>query len=339
MGSEYHPATLWEANEDGSVTCALCRHGCTLQEGGWGLCGVRQVRDGALWTTVYGQAIAVHVDPIEKKPLFHFYPGTRCFSVATVGCNFCCTFCQNWTISQVRERLRTGDRLAPEALVRQAQDSDSRSVAFTYTEPTVFFEYAFDTATLARERGIDTVFVTNGYFSEQALDRIAPVLGGANVDLKCFREETYRRRMGGRLGPVLDNLRELRRRGVWVEVTTLVVPEMNDSPGELEQIATFISEELGPEVPWHVSRFRPDHEMTDRGATPVATLQRAYRIGNEAGLRHVFVGNLPGDDSESSRCHGCGTTLVRRWGYRILENRVSGGRCPDCATPMAGVGL
>ena len=339
MADSLHPALLYTSLDDGRVRCQLCHHRCTLGDGDWGICGARTVRGGSLCSAVYGKAVAQNADPIEKKPLFHFYPGTRSFSIATFGCNFSCRFCQNWNISQVRRAARSLPTLLPEEVVRRAAAAGCRSVSFTYSEPTIFFEYAYDTAVLARERGIDTVFVTNGFMSPEALAMVAPVLGGANVDLKCFRDETYRRMTGGALAPVLDTLRDMVSRGIWVEVTTLVIPGMNDSPGELADIAGFVAKELGPEVPWHVSRFHPDHELTDRPATPVGTLLRARQIGQEAGLRYVFTGNLPGEEGESTVCHGCGATLIARWGFRILKNRLRDGACPDCGTEIAGVGM
>jgi len=334
---QLHPAMFARPRKGGRVECYLCQQHCSIREGEWGLCGVRLVQNGELQTTVYGKAVAVNVDPIEKKPLFHFYPGTRSLSIATFGCNFRCQFCQNWSISQVRETLSQRASVPPAEVVALAKESGSRTIAFTYTEPTIFFEYAYDTAVLARESGIDTVFVTNGFMTPEALAKVAPVLGAANVDLKAFRAETYRRVMGGRLQPVLDSMRELRRRGIWLEVTTLVVPGLNDSDEELSDIARFIAADLGVDVPWHVSRFHPDHDWTEGGPTPVDTIRRAVRIGREAGLRHVFAGNVPGEESETTVCHGCGERLVVRSGFRILANRVREGACPDCRTPVAGV--
>jgi pyruvate formate lyase activating enzyme len=321
----------------GRVECHLCQQHCSLREGEWGLCGVRLAQGGALHTTVYGKAVAVNVDPIEKKPLFHFHPGSRSLSIATLGCNFRCQFCQNWSISQVRETLPRRPSVPPAEVVAHARESGSRTIAFTYTEPTIFFEYAYDTAVLARREGLDTVFVTNGFLTPDALATVAPVLGAANVDLKAFRAETYRRVMGGRLQPVLDCLRAMRKQGIWLEVTTLVVPGMNDSDEELTDIARFIATDLGPDVPWHVSRFHPDHDWTDGGPTPVETIRRAVRIGREAGLRHVFAGNVPGEESEHTLCHACGHRLVARSGFRILANEVREGACPRCGTPVAGV--
>lgn len=332
-----HPAAFATPRKGGRVDCGLCQHHCSIREGEWGLCGVRLVRDGKLYTTVYGKAVAVNVDPIEKKPLFHFHPGTRSLSIATLGCNFRCAFCQNWSISQVRETLSQRPSIPPGEVVALAREHDCRTIAFTYTEPTIFFEYAYDTAVLAREAGIDTVFVTNGFMTPAALAQVAPVLGAANVDLKAFRSDTYRRVLGGRLQPVLDTLRDMRRRGIWMEVTTLVVPDLNDSPEELSQIARFIAAELGPHVPWHVSRFHPDHEWTRGGPTPIETIRLALQLGREAGLRHVFAGNVPGDESEHTVCHSCGARLVERRGFRIVANRLREGACPSCGTPAAGV--
>jgi pyruvate formate lyase activating enzyme len=309
-------AMLYEKLVDGRVRCNLCAHRCAIADGKRGVCQVRENQDGMLYTLVYGRVIAQHVDPIEKKPLQHFYPGTPAYSIATPGCNFRCQWCQNADISQmVRDRqLILGERASPEEIVAAARRAGCRSIAYTYTEPTIFFEYSYDTARLAHEAGL------------------------ANVDLKAFRDETYRKYVGARLQPVLDGLKKMKELGVWVEVTTLVVPGINDDPAEIEDAARFVAEELGVETPWHISRFFPAYEMTDVPPTPTSTLQRAREIGLEAGLRYVYVGNVPGE--ANTNCHECGRLLIRRSGYWILEHRVQAdGTCPDCGTPVAGVGM
>ncbi len=344
---ERHPAMLYERLDEQAVRCHLCAHECLIREGRKGICLVRENVGGELYSLVYGRPVSTHVDPIEKKPLFHFYPGTGAYSMATVGCNFRCAWCQNWQISQaVREDmiLRSGREMPPEALVREAQRTGCRSIAYTYTEPTIFFEYAHDTARLAHQAGLANVFVTNGYMTRRALETLQPYLDGANVDLKAFRDETYRQFIGARLQPVLDALKTMKELGIWVEVTTLVVTDTNDSPDELRDVANFIVQELGPETPWHVSRYRPTYQH-NTPPTPISTLARAGQIGREAGLRYVFVGNVPGSalpgnmEGESTYCHHCGSLVIERWGFSIRRNRVRDGACPNCGTPVAGVGL
>jgi len=312
-----------------------------------GICLVRENVGGELHTLVYGRVISANVDPVEKKPLFHFHPGTGAFSIATVGCNYHCQWCQNWQISQaVREEhvIYGGQSATPSELITAAQRSGCRSIAYTYTEPTIFFEYAYDTAKLAHDAGIANVFVTNGYMTGEALHAIQPYLDAANVDLKAFRDETYRKLIGARLQPVLDSLVRMKEAGVWVEVTTLLVTDLNDSEGELHSIASFIHDELGPATPWHVSRYHPTYQY-DAPPTPLSRLARAWEIGKQAGLHYVFVGNVPGRllprgvDGESTYCHNCDAVLISRWGYSIQQNRVRAGTCPDCGAPVAGVGL
>ncbi|MFO7742063.1 MAG: AmmeMemoRadiSam system radical SAM enzyme [Anaerolineae bacterium] len=334
---------LYEKLPERRVRCKLCAHRCVIADGKKGICRVRENRDGTLYTLVYGRTIAQHVDPVEKKPLFHFYPGTTAYSIATVGCNFRCRWCQNWDISQmVRERhLIMGEETSPEQIVAAAQQADCRSIAYTYTEPTIFFEYAYDTARLAHVAGLANIYVTNGYMTAgdgEMLETFQPTLDAANVDLKGFRDVTYRKYVGARLQPVLDAMKTMKRLGIWLEVTTLVIPGINDDDEELKDAAHFVANELGLETPWHISRFWPAYQMTDVAPTPVETLNRARDIGLEAGLRYVYVGNVPGETN--TICHACGKTLIRRFGGRILENHVQpGGGCPDCGTPLAGVGM
>ncbi|MFP3896243.1 MAG: AmmeMemoRadiSam system radical SAM enzyme [Anaerolineales bacterium] len=333
-------AMLYERLSEQRVRCNLCAHRCLIAEGKKGICQVRENREGTLYTLVYGRTITQHVDPVEKKPLFHFYPGTTAYSMATVGCNFRCRWCQNWDISQmVRERhLIMGDEASPRQIVATAQRAHCRSIAYTYTEPTIFFEYAYDTARLAHEAGLANLYVTNGYMTKKMLETFQPYLDAANVDLKAFRDETYHKYVGARLQPVLDTMRTMKRLGIWLEVTTLVIPGINDDEEELKDAADFVANELGIETPWHISRFFPAYKMADVPSTPVETLGRAREIGLEAGLRYVYVGNV--SDEASTVCHKCGETLIRRTGYGILENRTQpDGRCPNCGTRVAGVGM
>jgi pyruvate formate lyase activating enzyme len=331
-------AALYEKLEDGRTACLLCAHRCRVRPGETGICRVRENRDGTLVTHAYGEVIAAHVDPIEKKPFHHFLPGTRSFSIAAAGCNFRCAFCQNWEISQLPDGGGSslgGRAFAPAEIVRAARESGCRSVAYTYTEPTIFFEYARDTAVLAKEAGLANVFVTNGFLTSEALEAARPWLDAANVDLKAFREATYKKVCGGRLEPVLETIRRMRGAGIWTEVTTLVVPDLNDGDDELAGIAAFLAG-VDRDIPWHVSRFHPDYEYTDARPTPTATLERATRIGAEAGLRYVYVGNVAGE-GDTTRCPGCGRAMIERQGFALVSNRILDGRCPSCGTPIAGV--
>jgi len=333
-------AMLYEKLSDNKVRCNLCAHHCVITEGKKGICKVRENRDGTLYTLVYGRTISQHVDPVEKKPLLHFYPGSTAYSIATPGCNFRCRWCQNWEISQMaRERhFIMGEEASPEQVVAAVQQASCQSIAYTYTEPTVFFEYAYDTARLAHETGLANIYVTNGYMTKEMLETFQPYLDAANVDLKAFRDETYRKYVGARLQPVLDAIKVMKRLGIWLEVTTLVIPGINDDDGELKDAADFVADELGVETPWHISRFFPAYKMTDVPSTPVETLHRAREIGLEAGLRYVYMGNVPG--AANTVCHECGKMLIQRSGYRILENHIQpDGRCPNCGTPVAGVGM
>ncbi len=328
-------AVLWEELGNGLVHCFLCAQECRIRPGRTGVCGVRENRDGILYTLVYGEVVALNVDPIEKKPLFHFLPGTQAFSIATVGCNLRCRFCQNADISQASKgKTETvhGEPLSPERAVELALDYGCASIAYTYTEPTIFMEYVLDIAPLAVEAGLANVFVTNGFMTPQAREIILPYLHAANVDLKGFTERYYRRLCGARLQPVLDTIRELYRNGVETEVTTLVIPEENDSDEELRDIARFLAS-VSPDLPWHISRFFPTFELTERPPTPIETLRRAVRIGREEGLRYVYMGNVPAEGTEDTLCPQCGTTVIRRSAFQAaVEERAD--RCAACGVPL-----
>ena len=335
-------ALLYEPFKEKNVKCLLCRHGCIIKPGERGICGVRENVNGTLNTLVYGRLIASHIDPIEKKPLFHMMPGSLSFSIATVGCNFKCRFCQNADIAQMPKDNNgriSGGNATPEEVVAAALEGSCASIAYTYTEPTVYFEFAFDTAKIANEKGLKNVFVTNGYMSEKALNMIAPYLDAANVDLKAYNNDFYKSYCGAKLEPVKDTLRLMKKVGVFVEVTTLLIPGLNDNADELKNLATFIRDELGPETPWHISRFHPTYLLTDRGPTPVETILMAREIGLKAGLRYVYVGNVPGEDGENTYCYHCGNLLIQRWGFSIRKNLVENGKCPSCHTTIDGIGM
>lgn len=331
-------AMLYDKTGDGRVRCKLCAHRCLIDEGQRGICGVRENRGGTLYTLVYGRAISRDVDPIEKKPLFHFLPGTRAYSVATVGCNFTCLYCQNHHISQYpreHEGRIIGEKVSPSQIVTEAKKSGCKTIAYTYTEPTIFFEYALDTARLAHEEGLRNVFVSNGYMTPEAVKVISPYLDGINIDLKGISNEFYREVTGGNLRPVLDSIERFFQAGVWVEVTTLLIPGMNDGPEVLHWIAEAIVG-VSPVIPWHISRFYPAYRLLDLPPTPVKTLKDAQLIGRKAGLRYVYLGNVPGE-GEDTRCPACEELLVRRTGFLVKENRLQEGCCPACGAKVDGV--
>jgi pyruvate formate lyase activating enzyme len=332
-------AVLYERVNGGSVVCNLCAHRCLIHPGRIGICGVRENLDGVLYTAVYDRIISASIDPIEKKPLFHFRPGTSSFSIATVGCNFHCRFCQNWEISQLpkgRRRAIAGRKISPGKIVREALTSRSATVAYTYTEPTVFFELAYDTAKLAANKSLKNIFVTNGYMTAEALQMIKPHLHAANIDLKGFDDKRHRKICGAKLQPVLDTIGLMKELGIWLEITTLVIPGHNDSDQELRRIASFVKD-VGEGIPWHLSAFYPAYKMLDVEPTDKTSLERAWRIGKEAGLRYVYCGNLPGNVHESTDCHQCGERVIRRRGFTVQTMTLQDGRCPHCRAPIDGV--
>jgi pyruvate formate lyase activating enzyme len=318
----------------------LCAHRCKIAPGKRGICQVRENREGQLASLVYGKLIAQHVDPIEKKPIFHMLPGSRAYSVATVGCNFRCLFCQNADIAQMptdHQGAIVGQRVTPETVVAEARASDCQSIAYTYTEPTIFFEFALDVARLAHTEGLRNIFVTNGYMTAEALDLLLPVLDAANVDLKSFSDDFYKKTCGARLEPVKETLKRMKEGGVLVEVTTLLIPGANDDPDELKALAQFLVEDLGPDTPWHISRFHPTYRMKDRPITPLETLDRARDIGTAAGLRYVYVGNVPGGGGENTLCPDCGNIVINRFHYRSRTNLIDANHCAYCHQVIDGI--
>ncbi|HUI67613.1 MAG TPA: AmmeMemoRadiSam system radical SAM enzyme [Nitrospirota bacterium] len=331
-------AMFQEAREGNKVQCALCSHRCLISPGKRGICAVRENRDGTLYSLVYDKVIAQNIDPIEKKPLFHFQPGSLSYSIATPGCNFRCRHCQNADISQLpRDHggVVLGEEVAPSAIVANALKTRCTSISYTYTEPTIYFELAYDTARLAVEAGLRNVFVTNGYITPEALDVIRPYLHAANIDLKGFTDDFYKNICGARLQPVLDAIRLYKEFGIWIEITTLVIPGHNDSDEELRGIARFIRS-VGEDIPWHVTRFHPTYKLIDQPRTPLATLKRAQKIGFEAGLRYVYEGNIPGE-GEDTVCWSCKKPLVKRIGFSVEENRIKEGKCSYCSVVIDGV--
>jgi pyruvate formate lyase activating enzyme len=339
-----HLAQLWKPLEDtpgkGSarVQCRLCNHFCRIEEGAAGRCGVRVNKKGALYSLVADKVAAINLDPVEKKPLYHFMPGTSTLSFGTMGCNLGCSFCQNYSLSQPPRQGRPveGRPASPESLVGAAIQAGAPSISYTYSEPTVFFELMLGTAQLAVAKGLKNILVSNGFQSPECLEALGTYIHAANIDLKSFRDEFYRERCEARLQPVLDNLARMKKFGWWLETTTLVIPGLNDSDEELGDIARFLVETLGPDAPWHVSRFHPQYRLQDRPSTPVETLVKAWEIGRAAGLRYVYLGNVPGHEADNTHCPGCGRTLIERRGFALLKAK---GKCPDCGAVLAGVDM
>lgn len=334
-------AMFYVSLPENQIRCNLCNHRCKIKEGKRGICAVRENREGRLYSLVYGKVIAEHIDPIEKKPLFHFWPGSRAFSIGTVGCNFHCKHCQNFDISQYPQKHKgeiIGQDRTPEEIVAAAKAAGCKTIAYTYTEPTIFCEFAYETALLAQKEGIKNVFVSNGYMSSEAARQLAPYLDAINVDLKAYTDKFYKTVCGARLKPVLQTIELMRELHVWIEVTTLIIPGLNDGEQELRDIARFVKG-VGPEIPWHVSQFYPAYKLLDRPPTPVAKLRRAREIGMEEGLRYVYEGNVPGEGGENTYCYACGAALIERYGPAALENRLQQKKCPECGTSIEGVGM
>ncbi len=334
-------ALLYDRLDDQEVQCRLCRHGCTIKEGKKGICGVRANNGGTLYTLVYDKVISANVDPIEKKPVWHVAPGSTSFSIATVGCNFRCSFCQNHSISQMpHDRgVIVGDDIPPAKIAEMAQARGCKSVSYTYTEPTIYYELARDTMVEARKRGLLNVFVTNGYMTRDMLDDSRGLLDVANVDLKAFNDRFYSKYCKAKREGVLDTLVQMKKIGIWVEVTTLLIPGLNDDLSEIRQMARFLKEELGPETPWHVSRFYPQYKCLEIPPTNPKAIEEVWQIGLDAGLYYVYTGNMPWSTGEKTNCPGCSRVLVERMGYSIRENAIKDGKCPDCGYKVDGIDL
>jgi pyruvate formate lyase activating enzyme len=326
-------------NTQQKLTCSICYQACRLSEAETGICGVRRRKGDVIESLVYGRVVAENIDPIEKKPLFHVLPGSLSYSIAAPGCNFKCLHCQNSSISQVsgiESFQHAGTKRTPEDIVNGALSNNCTSISYTYVEPTVFFEFAIDCCNAAQEQGLKNIFVSNGYMSGSSVRTLAPLLSGINIDLKAFQDSFYQKVCGATLQPVLDNIRRYVELGVWVEVTTLVIPGMNDSDKELSDIAAFLCT-VDRNIPWHVSAFYPTYKMTKNKPTPAATLQRARQIGIDHGLSYVYTGNIPGLGGENSFCHACGTEVISRRGFQMSGNRLQGGRCPGCGVTIPGI--
>ncbi|OPZ90708.1 MAG: Benzylsuccinate synthase activating enzyme [candidate division TA06 bacterium ADurb.Bin417] len=330
-------ARHYQARPENQVQCRLCPRECLIPAGGSGYCTVRRNENGRLRSLVYGQACSLNLDPVEKKPLYHFLPGTQTLSMAAIGCNLRCSFCQNYSISMARPGEVESLPLRPERLAALAREKSAPSISYTYSEPTAYYEYLYDSAALARKAGIRNVWVTCGYINPEPLEELCGVLDAANVDLKGFSDGVYRRVAGAKLAPVLATLATLKRKGVWLEVGYLVIPTLNDGPKELADFCAWTVKNLGPETPVHFLRFFPRYQMTNLPATPVATLERACQAARAAGSQFVYIGNVPGHRANHTYCPGCETLLIERKGYFIQQNHLKNGRCPKCGRKIPGV--
>ncbi len=330
-------ASFYKKLDKKAVSCLLCPHRCQIPEGERGFCQVRLNKAGKLFTITYGYPCAVHIDPVEKKPLFHVLPGSAVFSIATAGCNLRCKFCQNWTISQTTPEHTYNYNLPPEEVVAAAKREGCPSIAYTYTEPTSFYEYMVDTAKAARKQGVLNLFHSCGYINPEPLRKLSQYLDAGNVDLKGFSRDFYQKVCSAELQPVLETLKILKEEGVWIEITNLVIPTLNDEPGLIKEMCLWIRDNLGEDVPLHFSRFHPDYKMRNLPPTPLETLERAHQIAKEAGLKYVYIGNVPGHPAENTYCPKCGKILIERRGYTVLQNNIKEGSCKFCREPIAGI--
>ena len=322
-----------ESSSD-KLVCLLCSHYCKLKNGQTGICGVNKNTGEKIENLVYGYPAATNIDPIEKKPLYHFLPESKSFSIGTVGCNFHCSFCQNWGISQ-EKHINKSNYYSPTDLARYGYENRCRSMAYTYNEPTIFYPYAKDIAIEAKKLGLKNIYVTNGFESSEVIDDMKGIIDAANVDLKSFDAKYYKKNLGGNLDKILENLKHFKQNGIWIEVTTLIVPTQNDSDEELEKIATFISGQLGAETPWHISAFHPDYKELKLPRTSIHTLKRAYDIGKKAGLHHIYIGNVGYENQ--TKCSQCGEILIDREYFNVIENNLINGCCPKCEKKLEGI--
>jgi len=330
-------ARYYKKLETGGVECELCPRHCMVTDLERGYCGVRENRGDVYYTLIYGLPCAVNIDPIEKKPLFHFHPGTNAFSLATAGCNCNCKFCQNWDISQLRPEQTDNLDLPPKDIVQLCRARNVPTIAYTYSEPIVFYEYMYDIAEIAHRNSIKSVMITGGYIEKKPLRQLLTQLDAVKVDLKAIRKDYYKNIVDGELRPVLEALIEIKKIGVWLELVYLVVPTLNDSDAEFRELAQWIKTNLGTDTPIHFSRFHPQYLLKNLPITPQSTLERAHRICRDEGLEYVYLGNLPGHPAESTYCPGCGNLLIDRRGYRILSNNIKNGTCPDCGKLIPGI--
>ena len=335
--SHLKEVTFYKKLPDLKIQCEVCPKKCEIADLERGYCGNKENRKGKYYSLVYGESCAAHIDPIEKKPLFHYLPSTNAFSIASVGCNFECKFCQNWRIAQYRPEQVESFYLPPKEVVSLAKQKGCATIAYTYTEPVVFYEYMYDTAKLAKEQGVGSVMISNGYINEEPLRKLCTQLTGVKIDLKAFSEKFYKDYCSGELAPVLTTLKTLRKTGIWYEIVVLIIPTLNDGENEILKMCQWIKSNLGVEVPVHFSRFHPMYKIKNLPSTPVKTLENARKIAKEVGLHYPYLGNVPGNDGENTYCPGCGEVLIKRIGYHILKNNIRGGKCPACRHVIPGV--
>ncbi|MFH1211802.1 MAG: AmmeMemoRadiSam system radical SAM enzyme [Candidatus Woesearchaeota archaeon] len=331
-------ASLYSKHEN-LILCHLCPHSCKIPEGKTGICGVRINKGGKLYSLVYGKPVAVHIDPVEKKPLFHFLPGEKALSIGTLGCNLKCLHCQNWDISQKRDlkEIESIKEVSPKEIVELAVKNKCRIIAYTYNEPTIFFEYMKDIAVLAKNKGIKNIIVSNGFTGKEALQEMVGFIDAANIDLKGFGDDFYKKTCSARLEPVLETLKFLKKNNVWLEITNLIIPTLNDEPKEIKEMCIWIKENLGADVPLHFSAFHPDYKLAELSSTPVETLNKAFDIAKKAGLNYVYLGNVFAGEKENTFCHSCGQLLIERAGFRVVKNILKNSRCPGCNSRIAGI--
>jgi len=332
-----HEARYWEKLEENKVKCVLCPRECEVADVERGYCGVRENQGGIYQTLVYGALCSANLDPIEKKPLFHYMPGTGAFSIATAGCNIECKFCQNWQISQFRPEQVSGILVTPDQLVAACKSRKCPTIAYTYSEPVIFYEYMYDVAALARKQGIGSVMISNGYIQKKPMRELCQHLTGVKIDFKAFSEKFYREMCAGKLKPVLETLVTLKEVGIWLELVILIIPTLNDSEDEIKQMSQWVMKNLGPDVPMHFTRFHPTYRVTNLPRTPVSTIEQCRKIALDAGVHYVYAGNVPMHEGENTYCHSCGEQLIRRIGFHVASNKIKDGQCPKCSTKIPGI--
>jgi pyruvate formate lyase activating enzyme len=333
----YKRLAMYQEETARGIMCRICPNECVLKEGELSKCNNRKVHNSKLYTLAYGNPCSVNIDPVEKKPLYHFRPSTRAFSIATAGCNLVCLNCQNWTISQTSPDKTRNVDLSPSKVVEECTKNKCESIAYTYSEPVTFYEYAFETATLARKAGIKNIFKSNGYINPEPLKNLCSVLDAANIDLKAFNESTYLKLSGGKLQPVLDSLKVYRDNGVWLEITNLIIPSWTDNLEEIGKMCKWLSENGFRNTPLHFSRFYPLHKLEQLPPTPVELLNKAYTIATSEGLKYVYTGNVPGNEISNTKCPSCNTTVITRQGFRVTSNSLKDGKCSKCGSKIDGI--
>ena len=337
QGDTPHEASFYEQLQDNEIMCGLCPFGCKVKDGERGRCRVRENRGGKYYTLVYGRPVALNNDPVEKKPFFHVYPGSKVFSIATVGCNIRCKFCQNWEISQANPSDVRVRYVSPGVIAATAKRVGSTAVAYTYSEPTIFYEYMTDCAKAAKDLGLGNIMISNGFMQPEPLKQLAPLMSAIKIDLKAFNQQFYGKVCGGLLTPVLDTLKRLKGHGVWFEIVVLLIPTLNDNMDDIRRMSEWIVKELGPNVPLHFTRFHPCYKIRNLPRTPPRTLHRARSIAMASGCNFVYTGNMPGGEGESTYCPKCKTNVLRRYGHMVISNELAKGKCHKCGGPIPGV--